>query len=691
MIQFPDPPPGSDPSESVARVVAPTASGGQMMVGDSAIDSSAVTEEQILADGVHNGPPPAIPSSRLPSPPPRPTESATAADASQPSDRETSSQTAAASGSPPPTTPPAFQSESSQRLKRRAGLAFAGIATLVVLLMVIIKLLTGPSDDTLRSQNDTLRSQTDTPPSRPASSGGFGTDVADAASDDVVTAKLPAEDSGVEVSPQNDPETQADSANDTKSATEDDSPTEADTPPGESVSSDNSDGDAMEGPLAGPIAALAQPLDLRSLAEPRGKDPPPESDPNAIDDRPTGAISLANAPPDAPAAGDDQPSTMAAIPESLQAFVPMALLEAAPAATNLAAPETVEDIDLRDIDLREAADRDDPLIPLVISKIDRRRDLSIELAIKSPPLTVPQWTLLICQLTGVPLEIDLVAFDLVGKDLSETHAIDGSVRSADAWLDAIAASVEGTFENREIMLSLRPGGEQIDAAMERMHDLADLPAAEQTLREFFLIEEADKNWLPADASEDTRAMAAIACECLRRMRSVPGHLSQPAMRRWTSGTDRPIRSWPPHPFASVPPPNLAPVSVADYIGLLCRAAGRSPMVHWSDTLRVGQSPSTFLLPDRQRLEEAVVPETLRPLGLVPRSMDDHYIWFGNTATYDRLPIFLWTEPLGETRSQAMQRFESLRQSLPPTTGRVAYDRQSDRALLMFPRFVARQL
>jgi hypothetical protein len=74
-----------------------------------------------------------------------------------------------------------------------------------------------------------------------------------------------------------------------------------------------------------------------------------------------------------------------------------------------------------------------------------------------------------------------------------------------------------------------------------------------------------------------------------------------------------------------------------------------------------------------------------------RQVDDQHWWVGSEATYDRLPVVLWTSPLGETRGTFTRQITSIMSGASRDAFRMAMDGESDRALLLLPRYIVRQL
>jgi hypothetical protein len=135
----------------------------------------------------------------------------------------------------------------------------------------------------------------------------------------------------------------------------------------------------------------------------------------------------------------------------------------------------------------------------------------------------------------------------------------------------------------------------------------------------------------------------------------------------------------------------APISFA---GLLRRTAKLNQAIsvfNWHDAVRRGAPPEHLLLPHKEENAGSTLGNTLSPLGLQVRQVDPGHWWVGTEATYDRLPIFVWTPPLGQARAGFVERMNKVMAGASPVQYRLTIDETSDRALMLLPRFIVRQL
>ena len=163
------------------------------------------------------------------------------------------------------------------------------------------------------------------------------------------------------------------------------------------------------------------------------------------------------------------------------------------------------------------------------------------------------------------------------------------------------------------------------------------------------------------------------------------------MSRWTQAADQPPESWNLLSGGKSGPPYDAPVTVAEVLRHVARANNASCVVNWHDAVRRRLSPEQLTLPFAAADGGTELADTLTPFGMQVRKVDESHWWVGTAATYDRLPLVVWTQPLGERRDSFMNQIKTIMAGADEDSFRMAIDPQSDRAILLLPRFVVRQL
>ncbi len=98
-----------------------------------------------------------------------------------------------------------------------------------------------------------------------------------------------------------------------------------------------------------------------------------------------------------------------------------------------------------------------------------------------------------------------------------------------------------------------------------------------------------------------------------------------------------------------------------------------------------------MIPFAQADAAATLDATLSPFEIQVRQVDAEHWWVGSESTYDHLPVVVWTSPLGNSRDMFNQRITAVMAANPGDAFRSTIDEDSDRALLLLPRYIVRQL
>jgi hypothetical protein len=600
-----------------------------LAIGNAIVDSGAVTEESILAEGVLSGaPPPSGFSGTVPSP--------------------------RSSSDDPVTNPPAvgWQSEQSQRT-RKIGLFIATITLTLVTVSAVVYAILSRRDEQASSVDDLV-----TDPSTP------------------VVIKTPDSQSNPPAAPESNPTLSPDIESET-------SPT---SPPKTTLEPITTESSTQTSSVATDSASSDEPeIDsgLPSLM------PTPVINTSA--DQPLPAKSDLATRTD-PATQADPTSQMTELPEGLMPFVPFVLNEDPPVKPSLPALPSLEDVVLKD-----AADEDEPLEPATNRVIKPESDLAIALKIKTSGKSVSYWLFLIGSITDLPIELDLVSFDVAGIDVQKKFAPDDKTKKASELLGEVAASIQGQIRYEPAFGVVTPDRAVLDAAIQNIIDRSDLPNATQPLQSFLRIE-AEDDRLFDDADDNTvaatvnqRLLAALTCESFRYMRKVKPKMESQRFARWAQPLSDANEGWTQLNDAAIADQPDTPITLARFFQIIGESSKSSVLVNWIDFTKRGTGPATRVLPDVLRDPPQAIARTLASKNATVRRIDDQFLWVGNEATYDRLPILSWSEPLGEYRAEFEDRLQVITSRLPVTESRYTYDPVSDRALIMVPRFIHRQI
>ena len=417
------------------------------------------------------------------------------------------------------------------------------------------------------------------------------------------------------------------------------------------------------------------------LLPPSVLDPPSEIDPVVSDDDHQAAAVNTDKTD-----GLDTAPGMQELPPELAQYTQFLLDDGAPAKPTLQAPPTMEEVKLE----AAAEEEDEDLrIPIVPKELDLRADLAIRLALASDGYPASDLMLLVSQVTGVPIQMDWPSFDLAGADIQQQVPTTKDWRSARELIDQAAEVLNAEIREQPNLLLLTLRDESFDEAVSRLKSVEDFgvdgPSAQEFLQGFLAGENRGAN--PREVSQ----LACFATEALRRMRGIAPQMKETRFRRWACEINDSQAEWTVLAGGDSGPQLDAPMSLAE---LMRRTAKRNQAIcvfNWQDAVRRGAPPEHLLLPHNEEDAGSTLRSTLYPLGLQVRQVDSKHWWVGTEATYDRLPIFVWTPPLGQKRADFLQQMNKVMAGLPPLQYRLAIDDASGRALMLLPRFIVRQL
>lgn len=599
----------------------------RLAIGDAAVDSAAVTEESILAEGVLSGAPP--PSGFAGDSPP----------SNQP---------------PPATTAPGldWQSNQSQNAKK-IGLMIA------TALVVIVSLSLGIVAWIRRDGGDPIAISDPKGP-EPAAPSDLdpSADLEDARPEDDLAASVPPD-----ASPPSDDEAM----------------------PPDSVAIDDPTGDE---PLAVDPSATA-PTPVPATATAPAATPGFDTGLSPLMPEPILGSRLPGpaADPESAKGADEDGPTMEVIPEGLLPFTPFVLNESPKPQTTLDTPPSMDDIRIK-----EAAQNDDPLKPAKDRTIRPQTDLAMSMAMKTEAYPVTDLLLVLSSLTDVPIEIDLTSFDMAGIPISEDFSPESTnAKPVIEWLREIAESIRGQLRFEPTLGVIEPKSELFDAAIVSLIDRSDLADSTRSLQAFLGIDAEDDRLFSDAADKTDRILAALACESFRRMRNIEGKIEDQRLARWAQSLEYPVPGWSVLSGVTMTGQSDTPISVARFLQSVGRHADGSVLVNWKDFTRQGLGSAEKVFPDIDQAPTTAISRTLDPLKVQVRKVDDRFLWVGSEATYDRLPILVWSRPLGTDRDTFEARFRVATAGVPPESVRYTFDATSDRALMMVPRYIRRQM
>ncbi len=378
-------------------------------------------------------------------------------------------------------------------------------------------------------------------------------------------------------------------------------------------------------------------------------------------------------------------------------FADMLDLQGEADAPKLDAPATIDDLKIE-------GPTNENIDPMMIANppepINFKRALAIKVALaitKKDRYPLSDLTLLLSQVSGVPIQIDWVSFDLVGVNIRDgVSGLKGKGKlSIDEWLNFIAESVGGEITRSETLVTLAPAEELFQEKLATLLDTSDLGAgqatATATVNELLVGKPqggvSTKRIKVGDQRYDQQ-LAALAVEAMRRMRGVPGKIDNAVLQRWAQAASDPQLDWPLVSGGQAGKPLLSPLTMAGFLRRMARQNDATCFINWDDANRRGMAPQQLVMPFMGAKAGEVLKFTLQPFELQVRRVDRTHWWVGTEATYDRFPVIVWTDSLGKKQDRFVKRINQIDGG---DDVKLSIDADTQKALLLLPRYIVRQM
>ena len=412
---------------------------------------------------------------------------------------------------------------------------------------------------------------------------------------------------------------------------------------------------------------------------------------------------------------------MTDLPPGLEKFIPLLSLETAEnqTATPLQAPPTINAVRIDEAATDEAADGVlPPRKPIEVEK-----SLALRFAIDNKSVSLAELTLLISQLTTVPIEIELISLDAAGFRVELPIKTPNRLISSREWIDGVCKSLGMVSQTRDDRLMISAKNESVDAGISAALRLDDFGDDSQDTVEWILpllldlepavdpanLAEGVDVQLPSRLSDDgqsiipgdnlrSKVQAMLAIEAVRLMRGMP-----PKLERWR--TSRWMGAWPANgvaPDASTfgdwpivsdgkhgPLPD-SPRAVADLLHSLGKQNQAEVLVGWYDATRRGLYPADSLMPyTEKQTAAAMLDEIIGEQELQARVCGPSLWYICSESSYDRFEVIAWFEIPPGSENEIRQRLANSLTLVATTTMPVAFE--GNRMLIRCPRYLARQM
>lgn len=388
---------------------------------------------------------------------------------------------------------------------------------------------------------------------------------------------------------------------------------------------------------------------------------------------------------------DDERGTMQELPPELAIYAPLLLQESPTVEATLKAPPTMDEVRIE----AATADGPDPL-EVRIKTLNLKADLAIELALASDDddgYPLADLMLLVSQITGVPIQLDWVSLDMAGIDINALVPIKGR-RSARQLLDDVASTLGGEIREEKTLVVFTLTDAKFDEVMAMITDLTDFGDSQSSaisVLNQFLGADAGMRELQIGPTREDKQLAVLAIESLRRMRGIEPKIPNQRLQRWSQVSEHDLVQWPRYAGGKAGPQYDAPITIAGFLRRTARGNHSTCVVNWHDANRRGLAPEKLLIPFADADAATSLDKALSAFGIQVRQVDAQHWWVGSESTYDHLPVVVWTSPLGTSRDIFDQRIRAVMAANPDDVYLSAIDVESDRALLLLPRYIVRQL
>ena len=488
-------------------------------------------------------------------------------------------------------------------------------------------------------------------------------------------------------------------------------------------------------PETEPAATTAGPA---TVAPPSQPDSPPAVEP------PLAAESSATVDPSVVLTPDAQAASgLNELPPGLRKFVPLLNLSTADIGPPqlFDAPPTIDSIQL-DAAAGEELE-EEPAVKR--PSVEVSRALAMRFAIDNRGATLSELMLLLSQLTGVAVEVELISLDLAGVATTTTLETPGGWLSAQQWLERALAPLglaAEVIDQRVLIYATPQKLAQVGGAALRLDDFGDSAAevAQWIQPVAGSVAAVDGAEAPGDVAGDVAGdagaapeqpaepqtppwefvaaekrlavpleraalvRAILAAEAARRLHGLPARLPRWQTERWMGvwtpqrdGDVDPaprssdaIGDWPAVSEGKSGPTLDSPRAVAGLLRQLSADNQVAIIVAWADALRHQLYPADLAMPYTDHLSAgAVLDELVGEAGLQARNAGGSVWWIGSEANYDRYEVIAWLPiPAGSGEATAQRLAQALGVADPASLP-VAWNETT--LLVRAPRYIARQL
>ena len=404
-------------------------------------------------------------------------------------------------------------------------------------------------------------------------------------------------------------------------------------------------------------------------------------------------------PKTADADGQSEESTMSELPQDLADLFNTFQVDREQQTPSGPPPPTIEQIELD-----RAADAN--IAPDVVLRpkesINMRQALSTPMWLNvtnDAGYPLNDLLLFMSHYTGVPIEVEWVAFDIVGQPINAPVKLPSRLMPVEEVLKGICESVGAEFEVKEHAIVVRPSTDMYESAVLdalRLEDLGEQGvAAADIARTLLRMEPANSAELEVPTELGRQQLAVLVCEAIRMSRGVPTKMRAEALARWAGDYESQLGGWQPVAGGVSGPRRVQPASFGSLIRGTARKNSVTCFIRWQDAALSQLTPIDKQMPHTgdDVSAEQMLAQVLEPHGLVARIVDEGHWWIGSQASFDRFPVVVWFPDSAQDPKKRVDRINAILASAgdDASVGVVTVDPASGWCLAVLPRYLLRQV
>jgi hypothetical protein len=402
---------------------------------------------------------------------------------------------------------------------------------------------------------------------------------------------------------------------------------------------------------------------------------------------------------DAPTEDAADVSSMTELPDDLKGLFEGINLERPHMVATQPTPKTIDEIQVDraadfEIDVGVAIDQ--------VKPINMRQALGLPLALQAAdPAGYPlnDLMLVLGQLSGVPIELEWVSFDIVGLPIDQRVKLPANWLTIEEILTAVCDANNATFEEQASSITVRPTDESFQLAMEQILDLSDLgtesASGVTTARQLLGQVDGDRSRVSVPKESGPQQVAVLVCEAVRRMRGVKGKLPDQTLLRWAGEYKDQVNAWPRLEQGVSGPKRLQPSSFVSLVRQIASLNGATCYINWRDGARRGLRPTDKKMPRSGEGISAAdtLSQILQPESMHVRIVDPSHWWVGADASFDRFPVVVWfqDEKAPESMRTTIETILAGASAQQEMVGSVTVDPVSNLCVALMPRYLLRQM